>query len=107
MEPDIAFSGGSGKECKAFLHSVMKQAHDNDKSRDDDWIADFVGAHLVGDALVWFIRLPKETRQDWDLLAAALLERYLQPERATEPAQQLLESENESNDDEVEDEGNV
>lgn len=77
MEPDhLEFRGQDLKECEQFIAAVNKRAREEGKFRDDQWIADLVGASMAGDALIWWSSLDDETQESWKLLRKAMLSRY-------------------------------
>jgi len=86
-ELDVTFAGAKDESCLAFIVAVRKRAFDQGKARDNDWIADFVATCLRGDALLWHMKLPKETRYDWVTLQDALVKRF--PENVKEASATL------------------
>ncbi|KIO19063.1 hypothetical protein M407DRAFT_31276 [Tulasnella calospora MUT 4182] len=76
-EPDyLEFRGRDLKECEEFISAVNKQARAQGKFRDDQWIADLVGASMAGDALLWWSALDQGTQRSWRSLQQAMLLRY-------------------------------
>ncbi|KAG8913928.1 hypothetical protein FRC01_004304 [Tulasnella sp. 417] len=76
-EPDdLEFRGEDLKECERFISAVNKKARAEGKFRDDQWIADLVGASMAGDALIWWSSLDDEVQESWKLLRKAMLSRY-------------------------------
>ncbi|KAG9036637.1 hypothetical protein FS837_001640 [Tulasnella sp. UAMH 9824] len=76
-EPDyLEFRGKDLEECEQFIAAVNKQARAQGKFRDDQWIADLVGASMAGDALIWWSSLDDQTQESWKLLRKAMLSRY-------------------------------
>ncbi|KIO17462.1 hypothetical protein M407DRAFT_32869, partial [Tulasnella calospora MUT 4182] len=73
---NLEFWGRDLKECEQFIAAVNKQARAQGKFRDDQWIADLVGASMAGDALIWWSSLDDETQESWKLLRKAMLSRY-------------------------------
>lgn len=70
---DIVFEGNDRSECEAFVHAVRNYARAAGKSRDNDWIVDFVVACLLGDALHWYEELDSAVQNDWNLFRRAIL----------------------------------
>lgn len=70
---DLVFEGNDRTECEAFVHAVRNYARAAGKSRDNDWIVDFVAACLLGEALHWYEELEPAVQNDWNLLRKALL----------------------------------
>lgn len=73
MSTDLVFEGNDRTECEVFVHAVRNQARAAGKSRDNDWIVDFVAACLLGDALHWYEKLDPEVQNDWNRLRKAIL----------------------------------
>ena len=76
MAQDGTFEGKDGDELEKFILSVRKYAFAQNKSKDDEWIADFVRPCLTGAALRWYMNLDEEVRSSWWLLGRALLDQY-------------------------------
>lgn len=73
MSTSLIFSGTSKSECESFVHAVRNHARAAGRSRDNDWIVDFVAACFLGDALHWYEELGPRVQNDWDLLRKAIL----------------------------------
>ncbi|KAG8916518.1 hypothetical protein FRC01_003015 [Tulasnella sp. 417] len=72
----LEFRGKDLKECEDFIAAINKQARAEGKFRDDQWIADLVGASMAGDTLIWWSSLDEEVRGSWMRLRKAMLSRY-------------------------------
>jgi len=74
----LLFRGNDGTECELFISAVRLKALGEGKARDNEWMADFAAACMVGPALRWFETLDEITQGDWRLLRRALLDKYPQ-----------------------------
>ncbi|KAG8895753.1 hypothetical protein FRB99_000364, partial [Tulasnella sp. 403] len=72
----IVFKGGDGTECEDFIQSVRKYAFSEGKLDDKAWTALFASTCFSGKALRWHVALDNNTKTNWDLLEAALLEEW-------------------------------
>lgn len=73
MSTNLIFEGTCKSECESFVHAVRNHARVVGRSRDNDWIIDFVAACFLGDALHWYEELGPTVQNDWDLLRKAIL----------------------------------
>ncbi|KAG8852799.1 hypothetical protein FRB96_008487 [Tulasnella sp. 330] len=72
----LSFSGNGEEDVALFLRKVNRIAFSEGKSRDDDWLADYVGACLAGTALDWYTELDESVRRSWGDLRPALLKQF-------------------------------
>ena len=86
QDSPLFFRGGSSIECEEFIYSARQQAVVAGKLQDDAWMAQFVAAFFIGDALRWYDSLNLETQGSWILLRRALLDRYPAPSERTSSA---------------------
>ncbi|KAG8872968.1 hypothetical protein FRB98_009282, partial [Tulasnella sp. 332] len=73
----LSFSGDQDEDVTAFLQNVNRIAFTEGRFRDNDWIADYVGACLTGVALDWYARLDEDIERNWRELRIALLQRFM------------------------------
>ncbi|KAG8925272.1 hypothetical protein FRC01_010419, partial [Tulasnella sp. 417] len=71
----LAFRGDTSQEAEEFIHEVNIRAFKTGKLKDQEWITTFASVSFAGKALRWYRRLPRQTRQDWELLQEAILEK--------------------------------
>ncbi|KAG8937664.1 hypothetical protein FRC00_002791 [Tulasnella sp. 408] len=74
------FEGTKWEECHDFIAAIRARALWEGKQRDPGWMADFAAPLFWGKALSWHGQLPRDVRQDWFELEAALLKRWSPPE---------------------------
>ncbi|KAG9032790.1 hypothetical protein FS837_002641 [Tulasnella sp. UAMH 9824] len=74
QEESIIFRGVDPEEAENFIRSVKVQAFRAGKSDDQNWVATLASTAFAGKALRWYLRLPVQTRQDWDQLQEAIIE---------------------------------
>lgn len=67
------------------MAAVNRYAFKNDKTKDDEWIAQFAGACMAGEALRWYVDLDDEVQESWKRLRRALLAQYATPPSARSP----------------------
>lgn len=72
-EDILIFRGDSNEAAEKFIRAVYIQAFKTNKIDDQSWITGFASTAFAGNALRWYRTLPVATRQDWDLLQAAIL----------------------------------
>jgi len=85
-DEDLVFRGIDGVECEEFIRAVNIRARREGKTRDNEWIVDFVSICFAGKALRWYRKLDREIRGDWDKLQDAMLDEYPEEEeRSTIP----------------------
>ncbi|KIO28418.1 hypothetical protein M407DRAFT_22464 [Tulasnella calospora MUT 4182] len=75
-EEHIIFTGGSAEEAEDFIFAIKKRAYSKGKSKDNNWITEFVSICFAKKALRWDESLDQETRNDWELLKRAILDEY-------------------------------
>ncbi|KAG9039732.1 hypothetical protein FRB95_007159 [Tulasnella sp. JGI-2019a] len=80
----ITFDGKDSEDVTVFLQSVKRVALDQERQRDDKWMADYVEACLTGEALRWFSTLEESALCSWKTLRDAFLHRFVPP--ANRPA---------------------
>ncbi|KAG9046131.1 hypothetical protein FS837_005010 [Tulasnella sp. UAMH 9824] len=71
----IEFNGDEGV-CERFVLLIREAARHYGKLDDPMWAAVFASAWLTGDALGWYNGLDRATRDSWELLAPALLNKF-------------------------------
>ncbi len=74
----LIFEGVDGAECEQFIQAIRQHAFAAGRSRDSEWIVDFVATCFTGSALRWYETLSSEVQRNWDLLRNALLSHYSQ-----------------------------
>lgn len=68
------YFGWSGpEECEIFVATIQREALEQGRERDNEWIAFLASSQLTGDALYWYVRLEEDVQDDWSLLRPALL----------------------------------
>ncbi|KAG9027746.1 hypothetical protein FRB95_007405 [Tulasnella sp. JGI-2019a] len=72
----LSFSGREDEDVTAFLQNVNRVAFVEGKTREDDWIADYVGTCVTGIALDWYDELEEDVKRSWKDLRRALLRRF-------------------------------
>lgn len=72
----VVFEGTDPKECEAFVAAVRRRALEQDKHRDNEWMAVFASTYLGGDALYWYEDLDEGVQNDWSRLRPALLGQF-------------------------------
>lgn len=72
----MVFEGTDPKECEAFVAAVRRRALEQDKHRDNEWMAVFASTYLGGDALYWYEDLDEGVQNDWSRLRPALLGQF-------------------------------
>ena len=55
---------------------IRQHAFAEGRSRDGEWIVDFVATCFTGSALRWYETLSSEVQSNWDLLRKAMLSQY-------------------------------
>ncbi|KAG8894527.1 hypothetical protein FRB99_001199 [Tulasnella sp. 403] len=70
------FKGEDAAECEDFIQNIRRYAFSQGKLKDNEWMALFASTCLSGKALRWHKKLDKETKENWDLLETALLEKW-------------------------------
>lgn len=73
---DIVFNGTTGASASHFIRLVRQEALQQNRSKDDEWTAEFAASCLEDAALVWFESQSAEIQESWRLLRRALLERW-------------------------------
>lgn len=77
MEDDhITFEGLDGTECERFIQQIRKKAWGANRSKDNNWIIEFVSTCMMGPALRWYIQLDPDVAEDWGRLQRAMIERW-------------------------------
>ena len=77
---DTTFTGTNGPTASQFLKMVRLDALQQNRPKDDEWIAQWAAAHLDGPALFWYEELSEETQESWKLLRRELLIRWPPPD---------------------------
>ncbi|KAG8845117.1 hypothetical protein FRB96_002719 [Tulasnella sp. 330] len=72
----LSFSGKKSEDVTEFLQNVTRIAFKEGKSRDDNWLADYVESCLTGPALDWYAQLGTDSQRNWTSLRIALLQNY-------------------------------
>ncbi|KAG9027254.1 hypothetical protein FRB95_007971 [Tulasnella sp. JGI-2019a] len=72
----LVFSGSQDEDVTAFLQNVKKIAFVEGKSRDSDWLVDYVESCLSGVALDWYDALGEDVQMNWGELRHALLKQF-------------------------------
>lgn len=72
----LSFFGEQNDDVTTFLQAVKRIALTEGKSRDDDWLTDYVESCLTGPALDWYAQLDKNVQTSWQDLRLALLQKY-------------------------------
>ncbi|KAG9027251.1 hypothetical protein FRB95_007968 [Tulasnella sp. JGI-2019a] len=71
----LSFSGKMDEDVTAFLQSVQRVAFTEGTSRDNEWLTNYVGSCLTGQALTWYALLDDDVQMSWkDLRLRLLLE---------------------------------
>ncbi|KAG8893466.1 hypothetical protein FRB99_001925, partial [Tulasnella sp. 403] len=65
-----------GTECEYFVHKLRQTAFAHGKLDDNLWMAQFASTCLLGKALRWYVGLDSNTKNDWETLEAAMLEKW-------------------------------
>ncbi|KAG8930088.1 hypothetical protein FRC01_003268, partial [Tulasnella sp. 417] len=78
----MSFSGAPDELVTSFIQSVQRIAFQQNRIKDDEWIAEYASTCFAESALVWYLGLDKETRSSWDMLSVALVQRYPDPAAA-------------------------
>ena len=76
---NTAFTGTDVPTASYFLKMVRLDALQQDRSKDDEWIAQWAAAHLDGPALFWYEELSQEIQESWRLLRREILIRWPPP----------------------------
>ncbi|KIO30585.1 hypothetical protein M407DRAFT_20310 [Tulasnella calospora MUT 4182] len=84
----ISFAGGSNEPVAPFIQSVQRVAFQQNRIKDDEWIAELASSCFTDQALVWYLGLGKETQSSWAKLRIALAQQYLvqAPAQAPKPS---------------------
>lgn len=72
----ISFSGSPNNSSASFIQSIQRIAFQQDRIKDDEWIAEYTSTCFTDSALMWYLELAKETRSSWEKLRFALVQRY-------------------------------
>ncbi|KAG8874504.1 hypothetical protein FRB97_005871 [Tulasnella sp. 331] len=76
-EPAVStFTGSDTEDVTLFCQEIQMAAFEEDRQRDDAWIADYAGALLTGVALRWYITLDQDVQCSWKKLRVSMLERF-------------------------------
>ncbi|KAG8931703.1 hypothetical protein FRC00_000676 [Tulasnella sp. 408] len=76
---DLTEFNGNERECEQFVLLIREAARHHGKLDDARWAAAFASTCLTGDALRWYNGLDGDTRDSWELLAPALLNKFSRP----------------------------
>ncbi|KAG9029574.1 hypothetical protein FRB95_005203 [Tulasnella sp. JGI-2019a] len=85
------FSGKSDEQVAPFIRRIQEISFAQGRQRDNDWQADYAATCLDGDALRWYSELNDETRNSWNELRRALLQRF-PPPAANQPPEAVATS---------------
>ncbi|KIO30586.1 hypothetical protein M407DRAFT_20311 [Tulasnella calospora MUT 4182] len=73
----ISFAGGPNESAASFIQSIQRVAFQQNRIKDDEWIAELASTCFTDKALVWYLGLGKETQSSWTRLRIALVRHYL------------------------------
>lgn len=73
----ISFAGGPNESVATFIQSIQRVAFQQNRIKDDEWIAELASTCFTDKALVWYLGLGKETQSSWARLRIALVRHYL------------------------------
>ncbi|KAG8964274.1 hypothetical protein FRC00_002962 [Tulasnella sp. 408] len=84
----ISFAGGSNEPVAPFIQSVQRVAFQQNRIKDDKWIAELASTCFTDKALVWHLALGKDAQSSWVKLRVALVQQYLvqEPTQAPKPS---------------------
>ncbi|KAG8852704.1 hypothetical protein FRB96_008560 [Tulasnella sp. 330] len=72
----LSFCGDGGEDATLFLQRVNRIAFAEGKSRDNQWLTDYVAACLTGTALYWYAELDERVQTSWKDLRLAILKQF-------------------------------
>ncbi|KAG8878787.1 hypothetical protein FRB98_006000, partial [Tulasnella sp. 332] len=72
----LSFSGKKTEDETIFLQDVKRLAFTEGRSRDNDWLVDYVETCLTGAALDWYSQLDEKVQMSWKQLRLALLQSF-------------------------------
>ncbi|KAG8985359.1 hypothetical protein FRB90_004764, partial [Tulasnella sp. 427] len=72
----LTFSGAPNESVGAFVQAVHRVAFQQNRARDNEWIADYASTCFADTALLWYSSLNAETQFNWNRLRAALFQRF-------------------------------
>ncbi|KAG8930085.1 hypothetical protein FRC01_003265, partial [Tulasnella sp. 417] len=70
---------GPNEPVAPFIQAVQRVAFQQNRIKDDGWIAELASTCFTDKALVWYFGLGKETQSSWARLRVALVQQYLIP----------------------------
>ena len=76
---DTVFTGLEGPNVAQFVRIARVNALQQDRSKDDEWIAQWTAADLDGPAFFWYEGLSEDIQESWKLLRRELLIRWAAP----------------------------
>ncbi|KAG9027962.1 hypothetical protein FS837_004020, partial [Tulasnella sp. UAMH 9824] len=68
---------GPNESVASFIQSIQRVAFQQNRIKDDEWIAELASTCFTDKALVWYLGLGKETQSNWTRLRVALVRHYL------------------------------
>ncbi|KAG8983516.1 hypothetical protein FRB90_005927, partial [Tulasnella sp. 427] len=72
----LTFSGAPNESVGAFVQAVQRVAFQQNRARDNEWIADYASTCFADTASLWYSSLSAETQFNWNRLRAALFQRF-------------------------------
>lgn len=77
MNDQLAFSGTEGLTAPQFIQAVRRKVFgDDNRHRDDRYMAEIASLCFTGEALEWYENLEDGVQTDWSVLRRALLARF-------------------------------
>ncbi|KIO30588.1 hypothetical protein M407DRAFT_5523 [Tulasnella calospora MUT 4182] len=73
----ISFTGGPNESVASFIQSVQRVAFQQNRIKNDEWVAELASTCFTDKALVWYLGLDKGTQSSWAKLRIALVKHYL------------------------------
>ncbi|KAG8899611.1 hypothetical protein FRC01_010437 [Tulasnella sp. 417] len=69
--------GGPNESVTSFIQSVQRVAFQQNRIKDDEWIAELASTCFTDKAMLWYLGLGRETQSSWEKLRIALVEHFI------------------------------